>query len=478
MSKIVKNTTGSDIQIIDTGETIPANGQITINPTDNSSWASSDDVIAYLNDTTPTPSLVVNDGNNDLEPAAGISYLQGGFPTQVGIVGDVAISPTVGTSDSFGRHRVSEIRNIFESTMAISSNDDFWDTALVGSGTSTHNTQSSDLTLAVGTGATDKVTRQTFSYFHYAAGQSMLIRMTGILGAGATGVNTRIGYFNNDNGILFDTKDGVFRVVIRTDVSGSVVDNETTQANFNIDKLDGSGPSGKTIDLDTTHIFEISYQWLGVGTVSWGVHIDGAYILLHREHHSNTMTSVYMRTPHLPVRYEIEKTAVTAGTFDMKQICTQVANEGIPISGDDLRSISTGVTTRAISSSAMKPMISIRIKAGNEGANILIETIKLLATTQDDILIQLYIGATLTGSSWTDAPGLTQQDVASTAMSGGKLLYSDYANKEGGSLSGELISKLRPGFAIDGTPQHITVGAQSVSSSANALAAINYKELF
>lgn len=82
MSKILKNQTVSPIPIADVGGVIiPATpATYTIPPQDYLLWAASSDIITYLNDTSPTPSIIVNDGSFDLNPSDGMDLIKGLYP--------------------------------------------------------------------------------------------------------------------------------------------------------------------------------------------------------------------------------------------------------------------------------------------------------------------------------------------------------------------------------------------------------------
>jgi len=75
MSKILKNQTLSDIEL-DVGITVPASGQVTLNPTEYLDVASSTDIDGEIN----LGNIVVNDGTNDLNSSDGINYLK--YPDQ------------------------------------------------------------------------------------------------------------------------------------------------------------------------------------------------------------------------------------------------------------------------------------------------------------------------------------------------------------------------------------------------------------
>jgi hypothetical protein len=81
MSKIVKNTTGSAYFIADTGISIPASSQYTIQPQDYLLWAASSDVIVGIG----SSDLVINDGSSDLSINDGTKLIQGIFPNPVGV---------------------------------------------------------------------------------------------------------------------------------------------------------------------------------------------------------------------------------------------------------------------------------------------------------------------------------------------------------------------------------------------------------
>lgn len=84
MSKIAKNTTGSNISISDVGVTVNANSQYTIPPPDYLLWAASDDIITYMG----SGDIVINDGSNDLGISDGTDLIKGIFPSTVGLTGD------------------------------------------------------------------------------------------------------------------------------------------------------------------------------------------------------------------------------------------------------------------------------------------------------------------------------------------------------------------------------------------------------
>lgn len=84
MSKIVKNITGSPINISDTGVSIPATDQYLIPPQDYLIWAASDNIVTFVG----SGDIVANDGSSDLSINDGIKLIQGLSPKDGRIVGN------------------------------------------------------------------------------------------------------------------------------------------------------------------------------------------------------------------------------------------------------------------------------------------------------------------------------------------------------------------------------------------------------
>ena len=79
------------------------------------------------------------------------------------------------------------------------------------------------------------------------------------------------------------------------------------QSQWNIDKCDGTGPSGYNVDLTKMQMFYIDYSWYGAGFVRWGFRgPDGNVIYCHKMINNNVNTEAYMRSGNLPGRYESE----------------------------------------------------------------------------------------------------------------------------------------------------------------------------
>jgi hypothetical protein len=77
------------------------------------------------------------------------------------------------------------------------------------------------------------------------------------------------------------------------------------QSEWNIDKMDGTGYSGYTVDLNRMQMFYIDYSWYGAGAIRWGFRgTDGEITYVHKEKNNNVNLEAYMRSGNLPARYE------------------------------------------------------------------------------------------------------------------------------------------------------------------------------
>jgi len=88
-------------------------------------------------------------------------------------------------------------------------------------------------------------------------------------------------------------------------VVSKTVDTRIYSSAFNIDRLDGTGPSGYTIDLTKMQMFYIDYSWYGAGFIRFGVRgPDGNVVYCHKIINNNVNYLAYMRSGNLPGRYE------------------------------------------------------------------------------------------------------------------------------------------------------------------------------
>ena len=88
------------------------------------------------------------------------------------------------------------------------------------------------------------------------------------------------------------------------------------QSQFNLDKIDGTGPSGFNFDAGKMQMMGLQYTWYGAGFIDFMVRgSDGNWVYVHRIKNNNINTEAHMRTGNLPVRYSIDNDGSPATTY-------------------------------------------------------------------------------------------------------------------------------------------------------------------
>ena len=214
-----------------------------------------------------------------------------------------ADSPSV---DAFGRWRVSNPDATFDNKQLYGDNGIVWSTLIVGNATASYYTNNASMILTAA-GNPSSIVRQTKRRYSYQPGKSQLITITGNISGSSPNCIKRIGYFDQNNGIYFTTSGSSFGVGIRTKTSGTPVDTFITQSAWNLDKFDGTGASGKSLNLSASQIFFADFEWLGAGRVRYGIYQSGVPTYVHQITNTNTLPSVFISSPNQPIRCEINE---------------------------------------------------------------------------------------------------------------------------------------------------------------------------
>jgi hypothetical protein len=184
-------------------------------------------------------------------------------------------------------------------------------------------TGTSSIKVFVSSSASTIAELSTRRYFRYQAGHGTRWLMSVVHeNTGTAGQNRSWGYFDDNNGVYFRLTGTTLGVAQRSNTSGAPVDLFVSQSLWNIDKMNGQGPSRINLDLTKGNIYECDFQWLGVGNVVYFV--DGHPV--HEFVNVNSGTSPYMATAVLPIRARVHNTTGTA-TGSLQLICAQVSVE-------------------------------------------------------------------------------------------------------------------------------------------------------
>jgi hypothetical protein len=389
------------------------------------------------------------------------------------------------SSDAFGRLRISQPHTLFDNSFRYGEDPTKWRRKETGTTTHIHNANEGVMELGVGTANGDEIIHETAKVFQYQPGKSLLVMNTFCLGAAVDNVRMRVGYFGRDNGIYVERNGSDAYIVKRSSVTGSIVNTEVSQSQWNVDKLDGTGPSGLRLDLTKSQIFWTDIEWLGVGSVRTGFVINGQYIITHIFHHANDIETTYMTTATLPIRYEVTNTAASAGAT-MKQICSTVISEGGYNAVSLTRSQSTPLTGKQASDSDFTPMVSLRLRPGQTDAVVVPSEISVYGLQQAAYKYAIIKQPTLTGASWQvqDSASAIQYDISATSYSGGTIVKEGFfvGDTKGGAQRVELkdlnhsLQLTRGIIDSDSAGDIFTLAVLATTNNDDAVAAITWQQ--
>lgn len=409
----------------------------------------------------------------------------GGSIDMNGVPVPISFPPTA--LDAFGRQRVSEPYTLFDSQNRYAADNQF-DVATTGTGTTSFLTNEAAVKMEVTAGGVGSVIRQSFRSFPYQPGKGLLVLATFVMDASTSAnLTQQVGYYNDQNGVFFKRTGSTNSFVLRSYVTGSVSNVRTVdQSSWNGDKLDGTGPSGLTLDTSKAQILWMDFEWLGVGSVRCGFIINGEYITCHTFNNANDIANVYMTTAILPMRYEIV-TTTAAVAASMKAICCSVVSEG-GFEQTSIDHVARRTTILGTISTTFLPLVSIRLASGRTGAVVLPNRVQVLPTTSQNYEVVLIKNPTLTGATFAatvPSDSNVDFDVAATATTGGTIVQSDYlsSNTAGGTSSTSFANAynfdLQLGASIAGVSDIYTVAIRTVSgaTTGDAVGSLSFFDL-
>lgn len=187
---------------------------------------------------------------------------------------------------------------------------------ITGSGTVTNTTV--EYQVSTTTGATDSATLDSVERGRYMPGF-----------AGQAGIGVRIpspptqnqvfrwGMVDDENGAFFgqSVADGIFVAIRRAGVEIII-----PQTAWNIDSLDGTGPSGVTLDLPFGNIFQVIFTWFGYGVIEFNIVVQNPTTLAQEVVTVNRFrpaNETSFADPNSPLRAQIDNdgTATAADLF-------------------------------------------------------------------------------------------------------------------------------------------------------------------
>ena len=410
--------------------------------------------------------------------------------------GSLKVVITEENQDAFGRVRVSDPVTLLDSTFGYNLNPRILEDISSGNGVVTFASNARSGRLAITAGAAGVAGLQSYQYTHYNPGKSHLIFITLCADPQALGFSAtqkfEAGYFDDANG-LFARRDSTgVAVVRRSSTSGVVVDEGVYSPNFNIDPLDGTGPSGLTLDTTKSQIVVIDLQFLGVGRVRLGLQVAGTLIYAHEFNFANSQPGMYMQQGTLPIRWRLEDSGA-AGFNYAEAYCCMVTSEG---GSETNRGIPFSVgnppgTTISAASGADTHILSIQPGLTFNGLanriwNIL-QSAEVLNTGSNEVLCKVWYGAPPTGGAWVPVDAsdsgmeynITATHAPGTGIEIARFTVTATAtNKSAGGIS-DIENRLPIGLDAAGAAPvgTITLTAAGVGGSSAVLGVIGWREI-
>lgn len=401
-------------------------------------------------------------------------------------------NPSGSAVDAFGRARSSHPYTLFDSNHRYQDNGKFCTSNSTG-GTFAFAANTSTVNMNVTTASGAYVYRESNRVFAYQPGKSLQTLMTFVMNPAQANLRQRIGYFGAENGFFLErsaaTVSGV-SFVKRSKVTGAVVDTPVDQASWNIDKMDGTGPSLLTLNLDDPQILFIDMEWLGVGSVRMGFVINGQFVICHRFDSANIDTAAkgaYTQTATLPVRAEIENTNTTLASSTLKTVCATVISEGgYELTGKPREiGLDPANTVLLTSVGTYYPVMSIRLNPVFSDSVVVPKEVSILPISAANYKYKIIVGGTINGAVWANVTtdSVVQYNTNTTAtLSGGNSYMSGYITSTvqgGGSinLTDSLFKYQLERNSFANTTTTFTIAVTADKATSNTCASIAFEEV-
>ena len=392
--------------------------------------------------------------------------------------------------DAFSRLRVSSPGYRFDSQLTYRIDSDLWDSSTAGDGGIAYDSTNRMAVLtAADTAGTNTAVLQSRYHAPYTPGRSQVAFITFCIPtAPPADTEVGVGYYDGTNGVFFkQTSAGTYVGIASSTEEG---DTEVVQADWNIDPLDGTGPSGKVLDTTKTNIFVIQLQALYVGKVVVGFDIGGEIVPVHAFDHANVSENPYIAQASLPVRYWATS-ADAAATVTLNAICSSVVSEG----GADMADISGRefVATGELASTASGAVVVIRPKAQLNTLNqnaVTVPTALNVVVAGAPCWIEVRRNATVTAGTFEDVnaestvevsyAGNTGTDPVVTAGTGTLIdrFYVPAAAQSRVSDSAGLTGKVTLAYShLLSTADNLAIIYNGGTASTDVFASLKWKEI-
>ncbi len=253
------------------------------------------------------------------------------------------------------------------------------------------------------------------------------------------------------------------------------------QTSWNTDTFDGNGASGVTLDPTKGNVFQVKYQWLGFGLITFFIEnpADGNYHLVHKIEYANANTIPSVDNPTLPLCLAVINTSNTTdivlrsasmmGGIEGKDIQEGILNAAV-LETTSIGTTETPVLTIHNHTVYQSKVNRVRVKLDEIGVSF------DASSANKPAVLRLRLNPTLTGASFSavDADtSVVRKDTSATAVSGGILFFAQSLS-EGAAPILDLVNRnifLEPG-------ETVTVSLEASNGTIDPDISFGWKELF
>lgn len=377
--------------------------------------------------------------------------------------------------DAFGRLRVSEPKTLVDAKHLYDKLPLLFNEKLSGTATSTFSANDSMVVMATN-GQNSYVIRQSRYHFNYQPGKSFQAYFTGKLHP-QTGITKRMGLYQSLSSSPTTPTDGIYLEVTENGPTLNIVKTQGTphtmsfpQSAWNVDKLDGTGVSGVTINLSAAQIFVLDYEWLSLGRVRFGFMQSGKTYYAHYVNHINDLDRPYITSPNQPIRYEIIQTGTNPGV--MFHICSTVMIEGGEENVGKPIALSDGEVSD-IESTRAKALLGVRLKPTAHDSTVVLKAVEAINLGGNPGRFEVILNPTYVSTpfTWTNTENAAVQfSTGGAFVSGGYVLYRGFLPAGvGGSATGAVLPLIgeitKLGINIDDTPDVVVIAGRSFADN-------------
>lgn len=332
--------------------------------------------------------------------------------------------------------------------------------------TSTATQENNMLKLTTQASANRRILVKTKRKAKYQTGTGIVCRFTGVYATGATGLNQYIGIGDENNGFFVGYQGTTFGILIRKNGT----ETWTASTSFNVDLLDGTGtnnPSNININPQNGNVYQIQYQWLGFGAITFSVEDEneGDFEPYHiiRYANNNTQPSIFL--PTLPILWELDNTTASSAVSMFSASAMAAAEGRIRYDGNKFGALASAAQSGG-------HLLTIRNKLYYQSKVNIIETVISNISIGNDAntgtTYTLRLNATISAPSYSDVDATNsciETDVSNSTISAGTILgYYAVAKDNSLNLSfklGDII--LEPGDTLSLTTSNSTTQTASIN---------------